>query len=341
MKKFVVLVCALLVIGNFVGCSKKETASSTSAPQSSQQAPKMTIRYADVQAENDTETMAARKFAELVNQKSGGRITVEVYPNGQLGDLNYLLEAVQMGAIEICRNNPGWLADAGAAKMNVLSLPFIFKDLDQANRVLESKIGKDMLDEIQSAGLKMIGLGYYEPQLRSFFFRDKKVTKLSDMAGMKLRVPTTEINTSMVRALGANPTPINYNELYSSLQTGIVDGAENPLKGFINMKFGEVCKNFTFTGHQYEASIVLISEIFWNKLSSDDQKLFREAMAETSKYFSELSKELQAKLIAEGESIGVTFSNVDNIEEWQNAVKPLYQQYGAAYADLIAEIQSM
>ncbi len=300
----------------------------------------ITIRYADVQAENDTETLAARKFAELVAQKSNGRIEVKVFPAGQLGDMKDIMQSVQTGTIEMCRNNPGWIADAGVKRFGVLSLPFIFDNLEHANKVIDGPIGKELLAEIQKSGLGMVGLGYLEPSLRYFFFKNKEVKKLSDMKGMKLRVPTNEINAAMVNAFGASATPIAYNELYTALQSGIVDGAENPLKGFINMKFYEVAKYFTFTGHQYEPSILLVSESFWKKLSSSDQKILQDAMNETSAYYKEISKDLFDKLITEGKKAGVKFTDVDNIKEWQDAVAPLIAKYGKGMEDIIQRIKN-
>src|SRR5690554_1338051 len=252
-----------------------------------------------------------------------------------------IIESVQMGAIEMARNNPAWLADAGAKRLNLFSLPFIFDNLEHAKKVIASEVGDELLADIQRDGLKMIGLGYLEPSLRYFFFRNKEVRNLKDIKGLKLRVPTNEMNTAMVEAFGASATPIAYNELYSSLQTGLVDGAENPLKGFINMHFSEVSKFFTFTGHQYEPSIVLVSESFWNRLSKDDQNILKESMDETSKYFQEISAELFDSYIEEGEKAGVKFSDVQNIKEWQDAVEPLYQRFGAGLEDLIEGIAAL
>ena len=331
MKRFLVVLLVLLTLVSFVFAQGEKGKAEK----------KLIIRYADVQAENDTETMAARKFAELVAQKSNGRIEVQVFPNGQLGDMKDIIESVQMGAIEMARNNPAWLADAGAKRLNLFSLPFIFDNLEHAKKVIASEVGDELLADIQRDGLKMIGLGYLEPSLRYFFFRNKEVRNLKDIKGLKLRVPTNEINTAMVEAFGASATPIAYNELYSSLQTGLVDGAENPLKGFVNMNFSEVAKYFTFTGHQYEPSIVLVSESFWNKLSKEDQGILQEAMDETSKYYHDISQELFDEYIAKGEKAGVKFVDVDNIQEWQDAVAPLYTKFGKGLESLIQKIYSM
>lgn len=331
MKHTILVLMALLMItlGSGVASGSGRTESGT-----------ITIRYADVQAENDTETMAARKFSELVAEKSGGRIVVQVFPGGQLGDMRDIMQGVQMGSVEMCRNNPGWLADAGARKMSIMSLPFIFDNLEHANAVIYGDIGTELLADIQQSGLGMIGLGYLEPSLRHFFFRNRTVTKLSDLAGMRLRVPTNEMNTAMVAALGASATPIAYNELYTALQTGLVDGAENPTKGFTNMRFGEVAKHFTFTGHQYEPSVLLVNEAFWNRLSPADQRILRQAMDETAVYYQEISKEMYEQYIADGERLGVTFVDVDDITEWQRAVQPLYARFGQGMEDLIRRIQN-
>ena len=335
MKKIIFTMLSILIIGCiFTGMAIAQGSSGASS------AKEITIRYADVQAERDTETMAARKFAELIKEKSNGRIEVQVFYGGQLGDMKDNLQSVQMGSIEMCRTNPAWLADSGAKTMSVLSLPFIFDNIEHANKVIEGEIGQEMLDDIQKNIVGVIGLGYLEPSLRYFFFRNREVKSLSDMKGLKLRVPTNEMNTAMVEAFGASATPIAYNELYSALQTGLVDGAENPLKGFINMKFSEVAKYFTFTGHQYEPSLYLVSESFWNKLSKEDQNILKEAMHETSEYYKEISADLFDEYIAEGEKAGVKFTEVNDIKEWQDAVQPLYERFGKGLEDLIERIKN-
>ena len=303
-------------------------------------AAEMEIRYADVQAENDTETLAAREFARLVKEKSGGRIEVHVFPNGQLGDMKDIMQSVQMGAFEMCRNNPGWLADAGAPRMNIFTLPYLFRDMEHANKVIDGEIGGELLADIQNNGMQMVGLGYLEPSIRYFFFTKRPVASLADLKGLKIRVPTNALNTAMIEAFGASATPIAYNELYSSLQTGLVDGAENPLKGYCNMKFYEVAKYFSMDMHQFEPSVILVSEMFWNRLGEADRNIFREAMAETAKYFKDISGGMYDKYITECKNNGVTFSEIEDIENWRQAVQPLYKQFAGDYIDLVEKIQN-
>lgn len=304
-------------------------------------ADKIVLRYSEVNADNDPETLAAYKFAELVKEESNGRIEIQVFPNGQLGGMKDNIQSLQMGAIEIARSNPAWLADAGVKKMNVLSLPFIFRSVEQANKILEGTIGDQLLAEVENAGIQLIGIGYFEPTLRHFFFRDKQVTTLSDIKGLKLRVPTSEVYKDMVRAFGASPTPIAYSELYSALQTGVVDGAENPLKGYYNMKFSETSKYFTFDGHQYETSVIVFSKLAWNRLSSTDQMLIKKAFAESTDYFKEVLHDKQDEYLTELKEQGTIFSEVENPQEWRDAVAPLYKKYGVDYQDLIEQINNV
>lgn len=311
--------------------ASKEAAESTSGEE-------IVIRLADVQAENDVETQFEYKFAELVSEKSGGRIKVEVYPAGQLGEMADILNSVQMGALEMCRTNPSWLADLGAESMNLLSLPFVFEDLESANKVLDGEVGGQMLQELVDKNLGVRGLGYLQPSGRYFFFVDDEVSSLTDINNLKLRVPTNSLATSMVESLGASATPISYNELYSSLQTGIVDGADNPLKGILNMSFFEVSKYVLDMAHQYEASLILINDNFWNKLSAEDQEIIQASMDEAGAYYKEIADaELDGYRLALEEK-GMVFVEPDDVQEWKDAVQPMYAEYSKGYEDLLQAI---
>ena len=218
MKKFLALFTSVAVALAMAGCNSGTSNSSTSGSgtssststsnTTSQSEAEIIIRLADVQAENDIETQFEYRFAELVSEKSGGRIEVQVYPAGQMGEMADILSSVQMGSIEMTRTNPSWLADAGAGSMNLLSLPFVFEDLESANKVLESEVGDSMLQELTDKSIGVYGLGYLEPSGRYFFFKDKEVSSLEDIADLKIRVQTNSLATAMVESLGASATPI-------------------------------------------------------------------------------------------------------------------------------------
>lgn len=357
-KRALALLCTITMTTALIGCGNSGVGSADGETQAVQEnaaqetkedtseetgtqalaGEEIVLRLADVQAENDVETQFEYKFAELVSEKSGGRIKVEVYPAGQLGEMADILNSVQMGALEMCRTNPSWLADLGAESMNLLSLPFIFEDLESANRVLDGEVGDKILQELTDKSLGVHGLGYLQPSGRYFFFVDDEVSGLTDINNLKLRVPTNSLATSMVESLGASATPISYNELYSSLQTGIVDGADNPLKGILNMSFFEVSKYVLDMAHQYEASLILINDGFWNKLSEEDQKIIREAMDEAGAYYKEISDaELDGYRTALEEK-GMIFVEPDNVKEWKDAVSPMYAEYSKGYEDLLQAI---
>jgi len=296
------------------------------------------IKLADVQAENDVETQFEKKFADLVSEKSDGRIEVQVFPAGQMGEMADILTSVQTGSIQMTRTNPSWLADAGVNSMNLLSLPFVFDDLEGANNALNSEAGQKILSDVDDGNISLHALGYLEPSGRYFFFKDKKVSSLADLKGMKLRVQTNDLATSMVSALGASPTPISYNELYSSLQTGIVDGADNPLKGILNMSFYEVGKYVLDMAHQYEASVIVMNSDFYNSLSEDDQKIIDEAMKEGEEYYKKISDEALDGYRTSLEEKGMEFVEPDDPTEWKEAASTIYSKYTEGNEDLFQQL---
>lgn len=296
------------------------------------------IKLADVQAENDVETQFEYKFAELVNEKSDGRIEVQVYPAGQMGEMTDILTAVQSGSMQMTRTNPSWLADAGVSSMNLLALPFVFDDLDSANKVLDSDVGQKILNQVEESDTMVKALGYLEPSGRYFFFKNKRVANLKDIAGLKIRVQTNDLATKMVSSLGASATPISYNELYSSLQTGIVDGADNPLKGILNMSFYEVGSYVLDMPHQYEASIIIINSDFFNSLSEEDQAVINEAMEEGAEYFKQISDEALEGYRSQLEEKGMEFVTPDDPQEWKDAAQTIYSEFTEGNEDLLQEI---
>lgn len=339
-----IMTCALAACGGSGTQATAATATGDNAQQTTAAASsgeKIVIKLADVQAENDVETLFEYKFAELVSEKSGGRIEVQVFPAGQMGEMADILTSVQMGSIQMTRTNPSWLADAGVGSINILALPFIFKDLEHANQVLDSDVGKQMLQEIEDKNIQVKGLGYLEPSGRYFFFKNKEVSSLADIKNLKIRVQTNSLATSMVEHLGASATPISYSELYSSLQTGIVDGADNPLKGILNMSFYEVGKYVLDMAHQYEASIIIMNTDFFNKLSAEDQKILQEAMDEGAEYYKQIAEEALDGYRTGLEEKGMVFVTPGDPQEWMDAVQPMYADFSKGYEDVLQQVIDM
>ena len=300
---------------------------------------KVVLKFGELNPDSHIVTKSIYEFGRLIDEKTEGRITVDVFPSGQLGDQQTMIQALQMGALDLYRTNPSYLSDLGMEKMNVLHLPFLFKDVDQAWNVIDSPIGQEFLDVINDSGQQMVGLGYLAESPRNFFFRDKPVTKLEDMKGLKLRVPPSQMYLDIVEAFGASPTPIAFSELYSALQTGIVDGAEQPIAGYDANNYQEVAPYYTMNGHELAPSVVLVSELTWNSLSEEDQQLMKEAMKETEDFMHKLGKEEDEASLKAMEEAGVTISELEDREKWVEIVKPLYEKYGAEYLDVIEKIQ--
>lgn len=279
------------------------------------------------------------KYAELVNQKSNGEIYIEVYPGGQLGDERSEMQAVQMGAIDIFRANSIAVGDFGAEKLNLFALPYLFKDRNHLWDVLKSDIGQELLNDLVEKKIGMIGLGYVEEGSRHFFTTKKEVKNPDDLKGMKLRVSETSILMDTVSSLGASPTPISFGELFTSLQTGVVDGAEQPLSGYISNSFNEVSPYLVLDGHTYSPGLIVISERKWNKLSEEHRKILKEAAIELEDYNKEMAEKIDEEILEKLKAAGTIVTVPENIELWQGSVENVYNKYGAEYKDLIERIK--
>jgi len=299
------------------------------------------LRLGELNPDTHPVVQAEKKFADIVAAKSNGRIKVEVYSSGQLGDQETQINQLVMGALDIFRVNPQFLNDFGVPVMKVMSLPYIFRSVDHAWNVLDSGIGTEFLSAIDDAEVGLVGLGWYTESARNYFFTEKQLTKVSQMKGMKLRVPPSNMYMETTKAFGANPTPIAYSELYNALQTGVVDGAENALSGYYANKFYEVAPYYTFDGHELSPSIMLFSGAKWKKLSADDQQLIRDSWKETQTFIKKITTEADKKIIEDLTAKGIKFFEVVNKQAWIDSVAPLYKKYGAGYEDLIARIQAV
>lgn len=303
---------------------------------------KIIIRYADVNPVTDPVVKAAIEFGRILNEKTNGRIEVKVYPSAQLGPTTETLQALQMGALEMTRVPSAHIGVLGVKKMNVYSLPYLFRNMEHAKKVLlDGPMGKEFLDDITNSNVKLVGVGIYIVSPRHFFFTNKKVTKLSDMKGLKIRAQTGEMYTQMIEAFGASSTPIAFSELYSALQTGIVEGAENPVKGYYNKSFYEVSKYLTLDAHQIDPAAIVFSEILWKKLNTEDQQLIIAAVRESAEYaYNEIIK--SEKIYLEDlKKRGIIISEVEDKQEWEDVVRPLYLKFAAGFEDTIEKIKSV
>ena len=298
----------------------------------------MVLRYADNQPYDYPTTEAARFFAQLVEERTDGRIKIEVYHGGQLGDEKAVIEQLQFGAVDFARVSLSPLAEFEKS-LNVLQLPYLYKSYEQMWKVLDGKIGQDFLASVQPQGL--IGLAWYDGGARNFYNSKRVVDELSDLKGLKIRVQENNLMMDMVAALGAKATPMPYGEVYSGLQTGVIDGAENNWPSYESTSHYEVAPYYTLDAHTRVPEMVMCSEITWNKLSAEDQKIVAECAQESALKERELWKAREAASEAKVREGGATITELKpgEMEKFQAAMDPLYAQYGKGYEDIIKAIK--
>ncbi len=333
---FVLIIAAVVVSGAFAGGQAEPAA----RPEAD--AEPINLRFGAVNPMSHPFLQGAQHMADLLEERSDGRITITFYPSSQLGGVSEMLQQVQVGALDLTFSKPGTLADMGYEEINVYELPYVFRDEDHLNEIMFSEIGEQLLDGVQEAGLRMVSLAYYSDGARSMFFREKEVRTLADMRGQRVRVQPIQVFIDLMEAFNASPTPIAYAELFSALQTGVVDAAENPLTGYHANNFFEVAPIFVFNEHTMAPSMVHMSEMTWNRLSAADRELIRDAAVESGLFVLELVASQREDLIAELENEhGVTFIELEDKDAWLEAARPVVQEYGANYLDLIERIQAV
>ena len=266
-------------------------------------------------------TIALDKFAELVSQKSGGKMNIKMYHAGTLGSQPDAIEQVRMGGLEIANFSLGPMGPI-VPEANVVSLPFIFKDPDHAFRVLEGKAG-DMINEgLAKKGL--VSLAWYDGGSRSFYNSKKPIKEPADVTGMKVRVMNNDLYSGMISALGGNPSPMAFSEVYQSLKTGVVDGAENNWPSYESTGHYEVAPFYSLSQHLIIPETLCINAAVWKKLSAKEQKILKEAAQESAllqrKLWKERAKASEAKVLAGG----VKFNTIPDKSAFQAAMEPVY-----------------
>ena len=335
MKRFLVvgLAIAAFVVPVFAA-GNQESVEDTEAPE-------LVLRYGDVNPTGHVLLESAEFFAQLVNALSEGRIKIEIYPSGQLGDDNEVYQALQMGAVDLYRGNASSMSDFGEMDVTALALPYIFRDRDHFWAVCGGDLGDEILDDIQESGSGMVGLFYMDEGARNFFTTDAPVTRLEDLANLKIRVQNSQLMLDTISALGGNPTPIDYAELYTALQTGVVDAAENPPASYYSNRFYEVAPYYVLDGHTFSPSVVLMSEIVWNQLSDEDKAILVEAGTRTEAFNREAIEAADQKAYDDLRAAGVEITTLSDPERWAESMQSVYEKHGAAYAEVIERVQEI
>lgn len=276
-------------------------------------------------------TIALDKFADLLSEKSGGKMTLKMYHSGTLGSQPDAIEQVRVGALEIANFSLGPLGPI-VPEANVVSLPFIFKDTDHVWRVLDGKAGQMISDGMAKKGL--ISLAWYDGGSRSFYNSKKPIKMPADLVGMKVRVMNNDLYSGMISALGGNPSPMAFAEVYMSLKTGVVDGAENNWPSYESTGHYEVAKYYSISQHLIIPETLAINADVYNKLSANDQKILKEAAQESALLQRKLWKERSKASEAIVRGGGSVVNSIPDKSGFQAAMKPVYDKFLAANPDL-------
>jgi tripartite ATP-independent transporter DctP family solute receptor len=260
-------------------------------------------------------------MAKLVDEKSKGQMQIRIYPNQQLGTERELVELLQIGSLGMTKVSSATL-ESFAPKIQVLSMPYLFRDDEHRDKVLKGEIGKQLLSESEEFWLK--GLVYYDAGKRSFYTKTKSIESPEDLKGMKVRTLESNMAINMIKSFGSSPTPVSYGELYTALQQGIVDGAENNPPSLYTSRHYEVCKFYSINEHTAVPDVVIVSTKVWNKLDDQEKQWIQEAADESAVYQYKLWAESVEESLSEMEKAGVIITYPDPTP-FREAVESLYE----------------
>lgn len=341
-KTLTTVVCVLLMALALVSCSKKEEASAATTSTAAPVEKNVTLVYAEVNPLDTIVGQTATYFKEQVERLSEGTVTIDVQASGVLGSENDVLDSMIGGgtSIDISRISAFALTSYGAKKSMLLSIPFTFESREHFWNFANSDLAPEFLNEPQEIGLPLRGICYGEEGFRHFF-TVKPVTGLKDFKGMKLRVSNDPVMTGMVRGLGANATVVSFGELYSALQTGVVDGAEQPIANYKSNAFPEVANTLVLDGHTLGAIQIVITDNAWAKLSERQQQAIMEAGRLTQDFNAKLSEAEENKVLDQLRAEGCNIVEVENKQEWADACQEVITANTKDQAELYQQILNL
>ena len=298
-----------------------------------------TFRISIAGAAGHPSVMGAEKWAELVKQKSGGKMQVKVFPNGVLGGDVQALSAVQGGTIDFTAMNSGIL-QTQVKEFAIFDFPFMFESGKEADVILDGAFGKKLADLLPAKNL--VNLAYWELGFRELTNSKRSLNKMEDIAGLKIRVIQSPIYIETFNALGANSVPMPFTEVYTALEQKIIDGQENPFSVIETSKFNEVQKYLTVTNHMYNPQSVLASKKKWDALTKDEKDVLTSTMLEATKWQRENSRKLADESLTNlKKSMTVNVLSAEELTKIRTKIKPVIEKFSASVGpELVKELQA-
>lgn len=299
--------------------------------------PEYVFTYAENQAEDYPTTLGAYKFAELVYERTDGRIEILVNAGAALGDERTVIEQMQFGGIDFARVSLSPLAGV-IRKLDVLQMPYMYTSSEHMWKVLDGEIGDSFLNSFDGTGL--VALSWYDAGSRNFYSSKKPIEKLEDMKGMKVRIQQSALMNRVIEVLGATPVQTAFDEVYSSFQTGEIDAAENNWASYESQHHYEVAGYFTLDEHTRVPELQLASSATWNKLSPEDQAIIRSCARDSAVYerqlWTERAKASEERVRSQG-CVVIELSDQEK-ERFRDAMIPVYKEFCADYMDIVDAI---
>jgi tripartite ATP-independent transporter DctP family solute receptor len=302
---------------------------------------KIVLRASDVHPAGYPTVEALERMGKKLEQNSGGRLNLQMFAAMQLGGEKEAIEQAQVGAIQYARVSVGALGPV-VDDLNVFNLPFLFRDTAHMQKVIDGEIGQELLDKVtNSPQARLVGLCWMDAGARSMYDSRKTIASIDDLKGLKVRVMGNPMFVDMMNALGGNGVAMGYDQVFSALQTGVIDGAENNPPSFVFDNHYTVAKHFTLTEHLIVPEIVVFSKRTWDTLSKDDQALIKKFAREAQLEERTLWNDYEKKAIDKMKEAGIDIVEVPNKKPFQDAVKPVWDKYGPKYAQMIQRIQDV
>ncbi|WP_315756125.1 MULTISPECIES: TRAP transporter substrate-binding protein [unclassified Bradyrhizobium] len=302
---------------------------------------KAVFKASDVQPPGYPTVAATENIGKKLAAATNGRLSIQMYPSAQLGGEKETIEQTQIGAIQMLRVSAGALGPI-VDDVNVVNMPFLFKSIEHSEKMMDGPIGQDLLDRVSAnASANLVALCWMNSGARSIYNTKKPIRTVEDVKGLKIRVIGNPIFIDMMNALGGNGVAMGYDQVFSALQTGVIDGAENNPPSYVFSNHYTAAKYYSLTQHLVIPEILVFSKRSWANLSTDDQTLIKKFAREAQMEERELWKAYEREAIERAKAGGSEIVEIANKAPFQKAVKPVWDKYGPKYQEMIKRIQDI
>jgi len=302
---------------------------------------KMVFKASDVQPAGYPTVAATENLGKKLAEATNGRLSVQMYPSMQLGGEKETIEQTQIGAIQLLRVSAGTMGPI-VDDINVVNMPFLFKSIAHSEKMMDGPIGQELLDKITaSPNANLVALCWMNSGARSLYNSKHPIKSIEDIKGLKFRVIGNPIFIEMMNSLGGNGVAMGYDQVFSALQTGVIDGAENNPPSYVFSNHYTAAKYYSLTEHLVIPEVLVFSKRAWANLSADDQNLLKKFAREAQFEERVLWKQYEQQAMEKAKAAGCQIVEIADKTPFQNAVKPVWDKYGPKYQDMIKRIQAI